>query len=105
MIAAIDDARLRRNRRERPWTPEHDATLQSMKAAGLTIAAISERLGRTPQAVSSRIYNLAADENPIRINRDFLSEKIELYMDTIFRLNQSKFANVQELKQRCYGWR
>lgn len=105
MIAAIDDARLRRARKERPWTPEHDATLQSMKAAGLTIAAIGERLGRTPQAVSSRLYNLGADEAPIQPARDHLGEKVELYMAKIFRLNQSAFNDVRDLKARAYGWR
>jgi hypothetical protein len=86
----------------RPWTPEHDATLQAMKAAGMTIAAIGERLGRTPQAISSRIYNLGADERPIEKPRDFLGEKIEFYMATIFKLNRSAFSDVRDLKARAY---
>ena len=62
-MQALD--KLKRGAKERPWKPEHDATLVAMKAAGMTITAIGERLGRTPQAVSSRIYNLGADDRPI----------------------------------------
>lgn len=102
-MQALDQ--LKRGAKERPWKPEHDATLVAMKAAGLTVAAIGERLGRTPQAVSSRIYNLGADERPIDTARDFLGEKIELYLATIFRLNQSAFTDVRDLKARAYGWR
>jgi hypothetical protein len=96
---------MKRGAKERPWKPEHDATLVAMKAAGLTIAAIGERLGRTPQAVSSRIYNLGADERPINTARDFLGEKIEFYLATIFKLNRTSFADVRDLKRSAYGWR
>lgn len=106
MIPAIDDARIRRNRRERPWTPEHDALLLKLKQAGLTIAVIAERLGRTPDACTSRVYNLSADDERVAAPpKDYLGEKVELYLATIFRLNRSAFADVRDLKVRAYGWR
>jgi hypothetical protein len=68
-------------------------------------SAIGERLGRTPQAVSSRIYNLGTGDPPIKPAHDHLGEKVELYMAKIFRLNQSAFSDVRDLKARAYGWR
>lgn len=102
MIPAIDDARLRRGPRERPWTPEHDATLLALKAAGMTVEAIGERLRRTPAAVSSRVYNLTIDEAPVHAARDFLAERIDRYLARIAKLNR---LTVPDMTREYYGWR
>lgn len=95
-----------RGRKERPWTPEHDALLLKLRQAGLTIDAVAERLDRTPSACTSRAYKLSVDDEKVAPPpKDYLGEKIELYLAQIFRLNRSAFADVRDLKRRAYGWR
>lgn len=93
---------LKQRTKERPWTPEQDAMLFALKASGLTMAAIGERLGRTPQAVMSRAYNLSvAARRAVPPRRDDLGERIEAYLARIADLNG---YDVSDLKASCYGW-
>ncbi|MGR4893361.1 hypothetical protein ACIPPQ_20240 [Sphingopyxis sp. LARHCG72] len=88
--------------RERPWTREHDATLMKLKQAGLTVEVIGERLRRTPAAVSSRVYNLTAEETQVHAARDFLAERIDRYLARIAKLNR---LTVPDMTREYYGWR
>jgi hypothetical protein len=40
------------------WTPEQDALLQKLEAAGLPVDTIAKRLGATPTAVQRRSHHL-----------------------------------------------
>lgn len=99
MIPAIDDTR---RRRERPWTPEHDRILLQLRNAGLTLPIIGERLGRTPDACSSRAIRLTTGERALTEVPDYLGDKIEAYMHRIAKINGYR---VNDLKAQCYGWR
>ena len=93
---------MKRGPRERPWTPENDATLLALKSAGLTVAAIGERLSRTQQAVYSRVYNLTAEQKTVTDMRDRLAEKVDAYLARIAKLNA---LTVPDMTREYYGWR
>lgn len=95
-------ASLKRCTKGRPWTAEQDARLRALRASGLTIAGIAERLGRTPQAVASRASHLSTGgPRPMAPRRDDLGARIEAYLARIADLNG---YDVRDLKALCYGW-
>jgi len=104
MIPAIDDWRTKRKgeKRERPWTPEHDAILLQLRAAGVTMPVIGERLGRSKFACANRADRLSAVPKIIEPPKDFLGDRIEAYLTRIASLND--YAK-SDLKRECYGWR
>ena len=102
MIPAIDDARISRGMKERPWTAEHDAILLRLSKAGLTIPIIAERLGRSKDACTSRKVRITSKPETVPPARDYLAERIEAYLGRIAKLND---YTKPDLKRECYGWR
>ena len=100
MIPAMDDTR-RRGPRERPWTAENDATLLSLREAGLTMSVAGERLNRSAHACWSRVARLTREEPTTAPARDCLGERIEAYLARIAKLNGYRPG---DLKRQCYGW-
>lgn len=100
MIPAIDDTR-RRGPRERPWTPEHDRILLQLRSAGLTLPIIGERLGRTPDACSSRAIRLTTGERALTEAPDYLGDKIEAYIHRLAGYNNCAPVEIKG----AFGWR
>lgn len=98
MSTAIGNTR----RRERPWTPEHDAILLQLRAAGLTMPVIGERLGRSKSACVNRADRITKAPKLIAPVKDYLGDRIEAYLTRIAGLNGYAAA---DLKRECYGWR
>lgn len=92
-------------RRDRPWTPENDAALRQMKAAGLTVEAIAGAIDRTPGAIMSRVYHLSVKDPltpKVRGGTDRMGQRVEDYLARIARINGYSLPG---LKRECYGWR
>ena len=104
MIPAVDDWRTKRKgeKRDRPWTPEHDMILLRLRAAGMTMSVIGERLGRSKFACANRADRITAAPKKIEPPKDFLGQRIEAYLGRIASLND---YTASDLKRECYGWR